>query len=105
MERPHLIDDWRERAVELERYGAHAQAAALRVAADDLEAWWTEPIDLERAVEETGYTRDTLRGLVRRDKIRHVDGRPRRCDLPRHVVKLPPPPPEEGRRKAIREVT
>ncbi|MFC1660905.1 hypothetical protein ACFL3S_05550 [Gemmatimonadota bacterium] len=89
-----LANEWREKAHELRKVGAEAQASTFEYCADELEhTWWTwctEPLTVSEAAVESGYTEDHLRQLVRDKKL--PDSRPpgsqgqialRRCDLPR----------------------
>ncbi len=82
---------WREKATELRRFGAEDQAFTLEYCADDLEETWriwqTEPLTLDEAAEESGYSYSSLEKRVRSGKIPNIGkpGAPRvqRQDLPR----------------------
>ena len=89
-----LPHEWRAQAETYERDGAYAQAAVLRRVAEELEAAWTshelEELPVAQAAQESGYSEEHLRALVREGRI--PDNRPpgsqgemriRRCDLPR----------------------
>lgn len=86
-----LAAEWRDRAKELRRYGAEEQATTMKACADDLEeawrVWQTEPLKLEEAAEESGYSYSTLQQKVASGEIPNIGepGRPRvrRQDLPR----------------------
>jgi hypothetical protein len=86
-----LSSDWQLRATMLREYGAEAQAAAIEVCAielaDAIKAWQDEPMTLEKAVEESGYSYSTLQQKVASGEIPNAGtrGRPRvrRYDLPR----------------------
>ncbi len=82
---------WREKATEFRRFGAEDQAFTLDNCADDLEeawlTWQTEPLTLDEAVEESGFTYSSLQKRVASGEIPNV-GRPgaprvQRQDLPR----------------------
>lgn len=59
-----LLDQWRERAGDLRRYGAEASAAAVEACAGDLEAWLDEWADAlltpQEAAAETGLKPETI---------------------------------------------
>ena len=88
---PHdLTNEWRDRASQLERYGADSQAITLLECAADLEQTWRlwqeEPLTLDEAAEASGYSAEHLGRLVREGKVRNAGrrGSPRiaRADLP-----------------------
>mgnify|MGYP001461379233 CR=1 FL=1 len=85
-----LVHAWRDRIAELRRYGAEPQAKALESAADELAAALRnaagEVLTLAQAATVSGYSRDQLRRLARKGKLRNL-GRPyapsfARADLP-----------------------
>lgn len=89
-----LADRWREDARMLRLYGHERTAATCERHAEELEdafrSWQLEELTVAEAAEESGYSKDRLRELVREDEI--PDHRPpgsqgeiriRRCDLPR----------------------
>ena len=86
-----LPAEWRTQAEELRRFGAEEAASALTVCADDLEetwrAWQTEPMTLEEAADESGYSYSSLQQKVSAGEIPNVGEsrkpRVRREDLPR----------------------
>jgi hypothetical protein len=89
-----LAYKWLVEAEQLRRLEASGQAATLERAADELDAvireWIAEPLTIREASEESGYTEDRLRALVRggvipdaRSAGSHGEIRIRRCDLPR----------------------
>ena len=86
-----LTRAWRASASELRRFGAVGQATTLEYCADDLEEawriWQTEPLTLDEAAEESGYSYSSLEKRVRSGKIPNIGkpGAPRvqRRDLPR----------------------
>jgi hypothetical protein len=88
-----LTTEWRAHAAALRRYGAESEACALEVCAAELEErlreWQTEPLTLETAADESGYSYSSLQQKVAAGEIRNAGdkGRPRlrRCDLPRKV--------------------
>ena len=91
-----LIAAWRARADELRPYAAPV-AAAFDRAADELEqelaAVELEPLNLQQAAVESGYSPDHLGRQVKQGKIPNA-GRPRaplilRRDLPRKPAALP----------------
>lgn len=91
-----LIAAWRARADELRPYATPA-AAAFDRAADELERHLTalelEPLNLQQAAAESGYSPDHLGRQVKQGKIPNA-GRPRaplilRRDLPRKPAALP----------------
>ena len=82
---------WGDTASELRRFGAVGQACTLEQCADDLDEawrdWQQEPLTLEEAVEESGYTYSSLQKKVASGEIPNI-GEPRkprvrRQDLPR----------------------
>ena len=88
----------RDRATELRTFGAAEAAAACEAVADGLErefvAWWSAEVSVADAAQESGYSEDRLRRLVRQGRIpdQRAPGsqgevRIRRSDLPRR----PPP--------------
>jgi hypothetical protein len=87
----HLPQSWRERAAELRRYGADAQACTLEHAAAELEAVEREHegklLSIEEAAQESGYSEEHLRRLVREGAVPNAGrrGKPliRLKDLPR----------------------
>ena len=86
-----LPEAWRKKATELRRFGAEDQATTLEYCADDLEEvwriWQTEPLTLDEAAEESGYTYSSLQKRVASGEIPNIGepGAPRvqRQDLPR----------------------
>ena len=86
-----LSKAWREKATELRCFRAEDQATTLEYCADDLEEawriWQTEPLTLDEAVEESGYSYSSLEKRVRSGTIPNIGepGAPRvrRQDLPR----------------------
>ncbi len=86
-----LAGVWRDTASELRRFGAVDQATTLEYCADDLEETWriwqTEPLSLDEAAQESGYSYSSLEKRVRSGKIPNIGepGKPRvqRQDLPR----------------------
>ena len=86
-----LASEWRQKAKELHRFGADEQAVTLEYCADDLEQCWriwqTEPLTLEEAAEESGYSYSSLQKRVALGEIPNIGkpGAPRvqRQDLPR----------------------
>lgn len=89
-----LSAEWRSEASVLRRRGAGPQADALESAAAELERrldeWEEESLTIADAAEESGYSEDHLRELVRTGRL--PDHRPpgsegriliRRRDLPR----------------------
>jgi hypothetical protein len=59
-----LLDQWREKASDLRRYGAAASAAAVEACAGDLEAWLDAWADVlltpKEAAAETGLRPETI---------------------------------------------
>ena len=86
-----LASEWRQKAKEFHRFGADEQAMTLECCADDLEEWWriwqTEPLTLEEAAEESGYSYSSLQKKVVDGEIPNIGkaGAPRvqRQHLPR----------------------
>jgi hypothetical protein len=86
-----LASEWRARAKMLRDYGAEAQAAAIEACAveltDAIKTWQDEPLTLEEAAEESGYSYSTIQQKVAAGEIANAGtrGRPRvrRYDLPR----------------------
>ena len=89
-----FVAELRERATLLEEHGAtEAGATCRQVAAQLIEAfdrWWSRELTVAEASEESGYSADRLRELVREGRL--PDQRPpdnrgeirlRRSDLPR----------------------
>ena len=85
-----LASEWRRRATMLREYGADGQAAAVEACAieltDAVKHWQDEPLTLDQAAEETGYSYSSLQQKVAAGEIPNIGdkGRPRvrRCDLP-----------------------
>ena len=86
-----LFTEWRELALQQRDLGADPQARTLEWCADRLEEhsreWETEPLTLEEAAGESGYSYSSLQQQVASGEIPNVGetGRPRvrRKDLPR----------------------
>lgn len=89
-----LAARWRDEADTLRAYGADRLATATERHAEEVEValrrWWQEELTVADAAQESGYSAERLRELVREGKI--PDPRPegsraeiriRRCDLPR----------------------
>ena len=101
---------WKEKATELRRFGAEDQAVTLEYCADDLEEewriWQTEPLTLEEAAEESGYSADHIGRLIREGKLPNTGraGAPRiaRRDLP---IKLKPRVPGVAEDDAISQTS
>lgn len=102
-----LAREWREEATVLRRRGAPRQAEALESAAEDLERrlpeWRLEPLTVEEAAAESGYSRSQLYALLSEDRLPNAGepGAPRirRCDLPLkpgHDAIEPPTPAGPG---------
>lgn len=70
--------EWREDAERLRRYGCDRLADACERHADQLEdafaEYWREELTVAEAAEETGYSEDWLREMVREGRI--PDNRP-----------------------------
>ena len=68
-----LAAKWREEAERLRALEAHGQAAALEVAATELEAaaaqWSGELLTIREAAAESGYGEEHLRRLVRQGEL------------------------------------
>ena len=68
-----LRRSWCARAEEFAEHHCDDVAAAYRLAAEDVErelrAWSREPLTIEEAAAETGYSPEHLRRLVRHDKL------------------------------------
>lgn len=95
------IAEKEEVADQLDEYGASERAELIRKLAGEVErvveGWRNELLSIEEAADESGYTKEGLRKMVREGRI--PDSRPsgssgphriRRADLP----KKPPPPPD-----------
>lgn len=88
-----LPNRWRSKAAELRRYGADEAAATLEQCADDLEeewrVWQTEPLTLDEAAVESGYSRSSFERWIASGEIPNAgaEGSPRvrRRDLPRKL--------------------
>lgn len=80
--------------MDLRRYGATEAASTLEACADDLEGawrvWQTEPMTLEEAAAESGYSYSTIQQKVAAGEIPNIGDkhrpRVRRADLPRKAV-------------------
>ena len=85
-----LVEEWLCDAEVLSRRGATQRADLLRGSAHELwKAWcdWqSEALSVCHAADESGYSADHLRRLVRSKKIENVGGagtvKIKRCDLP-----------------------
>jgi hypothetical protein len=88
-----MADVWREDAAKLESYGATDSAVTCRRLADEVERrvcdWENQSVPLSVAAEESGYSTDHLRRLVREGKLAAVRGdgkkahiRIRQADIP-----------------------
>lgn len=68
-----LPERWERRADEFHAHGAEGVAKTLEKIAEELrqklEAGLDEPLAPEEAADETGYTADHIRRLIRRDKL------------------------------------
>lgn len=68
-----LAERFHEEAETLRRRGAESQAVALESAAADLERavtnWLREPLSVDKASAESGYSAEHLRRLVREGKL------------------------------------
>lgn len=90
-----LASEWREEAKRLRKYHAEGAASAREECADDLEETWriwqTEPLTLEEAEAETGYSYSSLQQKVASGEIPNIGAkgapRVRRADLPRKTPK------------------
>lgn len=87
-----LAAEWRDEARRLrERHGAHGRALTMKACANDLEEWWqvhqTEPLTLDEAAAESGYTVGHLSRLISDGVLPNMGESyaPRLCraDLPR----------------------
>ena len=86
-----LATEWRDEAGIMRRRGAPSQADALESAADDLEErlreWTLEPLTMDDAEAESGYSRSTLERRIASGEITNAGrkGSPRilRRDLPK----------------------
>jgi hypothetical protein len=86
-----LWEGWRAKAAELRELDATGQASSVEWCADALEEWWrtreTEPLTLQEAAAESGYSYSGLQQLVSDGKLRNIGRRnsPRVCrqDMPR----------------------
>jgi hypothetical protein len=86
-----LANRWRTEAKRFRQFEAHGQAAACEQLADELEAaldgWNLTPLTVREASEQSGYSEDHLRRLIRKGRIHNAgaDNSPRvlRRDLPR----------------------
>ncbi len=89
-----LAEKWRDEGAVLRRYGQDRLADLCERHADDMEAAFEshaiQELTIAQAADESGYSEDRLRELVREGRI--PDNRPpgsqgemriRRCDLPR----------------------
>lgn len=94
-----LAASWREDADRFREYGADELATAAELHADALEerlrAWRLEALSPVQAAEESGYTADHLRRLIRQERVPNAgdDASPkiRRQDLPRKPGHGDPP--------------
>lgn len=95
-----LLVRWRTEAEVLRANAAEAQASVKERDAEDLERWlrdwWAEPLTVEDAVAESGYSRDSLLRFLREGKVDNIgtidDPRIERSQLPRkpgHRAELP----------------
>ncbi len=88
---PQLAESWRVNASILRHWGAPAHAEVLERCAEELEQglqeFELEPLTLQEAAKESGYSADHLGRLVRQRKLLNVGKanapRIRRCDFPR----------------------
>jgi hypothetical protein len=68
-----LGDEWRARAKMLRSYGAEAAAKTLEACACELEldfeAWLDEPLTLDEASAESGYSYSSLQKRVSNDEL------------------------------------
>ena len=86
-----LPSEWRTQAEQQRTLGAEAQACTLEWCSRELEAAWMshelEELTVAQAAEESGYSEEHLRRLIRQGSISNVGSpnAPRipRCDLPR----------------------
>jgi hypothetical protein len=104
-----LVGTWRRDATRFDQLGLADPARQARAYADELDRtirdWLREPLDLETAVAESGYTYDGLRKQIDRGALHNVGqkGSPRirRCDLP---VKGKAPHKEDNEPDLVREI-
>jgi hypothetical protein len=89
----------RARAADLRAYGAEGPAQTCERAAQDLESdfrtWWLAGLSVSEAAEESGYSEDGLREMVRDGKLPAEKGAGAKGHLliPRcHLPRRPPPP-------------
>ena len=86
-----LAHEWRTKADELREFAAEGPAAGIDWCIKHLEEWWriheTEPLTLDEAAAESGYTYSSLQQMVSGDRLRNIGTKhsPRVCrrDLPR----------------------
>ena len=73
-----LGHEWRTRAETLRAYGAAGPADAVERCAgefeDRLREWWTEPLSLRDAAEESGFSYDRLQRMVGEGDLPNVAG-------------------------------
>jgi hypothetical protein len=91
-----LAESWRTEAGRLRQFEAHGQAAACEQLADELEAtlasWDVTHLTVREASEQSGYSEEHLRRLVRQGQIPNA-GRP---NSPRIFLRdLPRKPPQK----------
>ena len=110
-----LSDRWRLEAERLRRFEAHGQAAACEQLANELEAalaaWEFAPLTVREASEQSGYSEEHLRRLVRQGQIPNA-GRPNsprifHRDLPRKPPQkdvLQPPGRVSSKQQIVRSV-
>ena len=88
-----LASKWRTEAKRLRQFEAHGQAAACEQLADELEAtlasWDVTPLTVREASEQSGYSEDHLRRLVRQGQIPNAGGRNSPRILRRDIPKKP----------------
>ena len=111
---PDRIRLWREDAAVLRRRGARRAAALMERLAAELEEDWraqdarAELVDLNRAVELSGYTRGHLRRLITEGALTNhgTDAKPLviAADLPRKARAVPSGPERPTLRQIAREV-
>ena len=85
-----LVEEWRTKAATLRLMGLSQPAAQMEVTATELEArisdWLEEPLTLDQAAEESGYTYNHLQACVSKGKLPNAGGprgpRVRRRDIP-----------------------
>ena len=97
-----LASDWRSKAAEWRTLAAEGQAATLEACATELEEWWrireAEPLTLQEAAVESGYSYDYLQhmvGGVIPNMGEKGSPRVRRSDLPRKPGRGHTPRPVE----------